>query len=165
MPAINPDRVLGDLYKLREFGTYKTGVHRPTFSVEDIAARNWFAEQCSAAGLDTTIDGIGNIFGKSKANGAKALSGSHLESQNHAGLGLVRLLSAIDKRFPEICGPRTVWTTGRITLDPGSHSIIPGRADSLFQLRDADPAVLEALHNELFALIEAANRDGRCKLE
>ena len=67
-----------------------------------------------------------------------------------AGLALVRLLSAIDKRFPEICGPRTVWTTGRITLEPGSHSIIPGRAESLFQLRDADPAVLERLHAELF---------------
>ena len=32
MPAIKPDRLLGDLYKLRTFGTYKTGVHRPTFS-------------------------------------------------------------------------------------------------------------------------------------
>ena len=37
-----------------------------------------------------------------------------------AGLALVRLLSAIDTCFPEICGPRTVWTTGRITLEPGS---------------------------------------------
>ena len=274
------------------------------FSPDDVAARNWFAEQCTAAGLETTIDGIGNIFGKSKATGAKALSGSHLESQNHAGwldgplgcvyaleaaraireaggdagvdvvvfcdeeghfgsflgsksftgllkdedvdkarnrhdgtplrdalakagyagrprvtieperykaffeahieqgdtleteklrigvvtaivaiwqygftvtgeqnhagttsmtrrrdagLALVRLLAAIDKRFPEICGPRTVWTTGRITLDPGSHSIIPGRAESLFQLRDADPAVLDRLHAELFRLVDEAN--------
>ena len=292
----SPTAFSADLYKLRSFGTYKTGVHRPTFSPEDIAARNWFAEQCTAAGLETTIDGIGNILGKSKASGAKALSGSHLESQNHAGwldgplgcvyaleasraikeaggdagvdvvvfcdeeghygsflgsksftgllkdedidkaanrhdgtpmrealtkagwngrprvtiepsrykaffeahieqgdtleserlrigvvtaivaiwqysfsatgeqnhagttsmtrrrdagLALVRLLSAIDKRFPEICGPRTVWTTGRITLEPGSHSIIPGSASSLFQLRDADPAVLDRLHAEL----------------
>jgi N-carbamoyl-L-amino-acid hydrolase len=312
MPAIRPDRVLGDLYQLRSFGTYKTGVHRPTFSAEDIAARNWFAGQCTAAGLETTIDGIGNILGKSKASGAKALSGSHLESQNHAGwldgplgcvyaleaaraikeaggdagvdvvvfcdeeghygsflgsksftglltdddidtarnrydgtpmrdalaragwsgrprvtivpdryqaffeahieqgdtleseklrigvvtaivaiwqyaftatgeqnhagttsmtrrrdagLALVRLLSAIDRRFPELAGPRTVWTTGRITLEPGSHSIIPGAASSLFQLRDADPAVLDRLHAELLALVDAANRDGPCKLE
>src|SRR5207237_9770494 len=82
-----------------------------------------------------------------------------------AGLALINRLNAIYKRFPEICGPRTVWTTGRITLEPGSHSIIPGRAEALFQLRDVDPAVLEALHAELFALIEAANRAGRCKLE
>jgi beta-ureidopropionase / N-carbamoyl-L-amino-acid hydrolase len=312
MPAIKPDRVLADLYKLRSFGTYKTGVHRPTLSADDIAARQWFAAQCTAAGLETTIDGIGNILGRRNTQGPRALSGSHLESQNHAGwldgplgcvyaleasraiqesggdagvdvvvfcdeeghfgsflgsksftgllsegdidqarhkndgtplrealaragyagrprltiepdrytaffeahieqggtleaeklrigvvtaivaiwqyaitvtgeqnhagttsmtqrrdagLALVRLLAAIDQRFPEICGPRTVWTTGRIALDPGSHSIIPGRADALFQLRDADPAVLDRLHAELFALIDAANRKSRCKLE
>src|SRR6185436_14816697 len=99
MPAIKPDRLLGDLHKLRTFGTYKTGVHRPTFSPEDIASRQWFADQCTAAGLETTIDGIGNILGKSKASGRKALSGSHLESQNHAGwldgaLGCVYALEA-----------------------------------------------------------------------
>jgi len=99
MPAIKPDRLLADLYKLRTFGTYETGVHRPTFSAEDIASRAWFAEQCTAAGLETTIDGIGNILGKSAARGQKVLSGSHLESQNHAGwldgaLGCVYALEA-----------------------------------------------------------------------
>src|SRR3954454_22868981 len=99
MPAIKPDRVLADLTKLRAFGAYKTGVHRPTYSADDIAARVWFAEQCSAAGLETTIDGIGNILGKSPAPGKKALSGSHLESQNHAGwldgaLGCIYALEA-----------------------------------------------------------------------
>jgi beta-ureidopropionase / N-carbamoyl-L-amino-acid hydrolase len=312
MPAIKPDRLLGDLHKLRTFGPFKTGVHRPTYSADDIASRAWFAEQCTAAGLETTIDGIGNILGKSPASGRKALSGSHLESQNEAGwldgalgciyaleasraikeaggdigvdvvvfadeeghygsflgsksftgllteadidkaknkttgapmrealqsagyagrprlvieperydsffeahieqgaslegedkrigvvtaivaiwqygitvtgeqnhagttsmtrrrdagLALIKLLNAIDKRFPEICGPRTVWTTGRITLDPGSHSIIPGRAEALFQLRDADPAVLDRLHAELNDLIAAANRVSRCRFE
>src|SRR4051812_48781438 len=80
MPAIKPDRLLGDLKKLRTFGTYKTGVHRPTFSPEDIAARAWFAERCTEAGLETMIDGIGNNLGRSKASGRKVLSGSHLES-------------------------------------------------------------------------------------
>src|SRR5436190_8914299 len=99
LPAIKPDRLLGDLTKLRSFGSYKTGVHRPTFSPEDIASRAWFAKRCSEAGLETTIDGIGNILGKSKAAGRKVLSGSHLESQNHAGwldgaLGCVYALEA-----------------------------------------------------------------------
>jgi N-carbamoyl-L-amino-acid hydrolase len=312
MPTIKPDRLLADLTKLRTFGTYKTGVHRPTFSPDDITSRAWFADQCTAAGLDTTIDGIGNILGKSRAVGRKILSGSHLESQNHAGwldgalgcvyaleaaraiqeaggdtgvdvvvfadeeghfgsflgsksftgvlteadidkakskndgtplrdalktagyagrdrlvieparytgffeahieqgatlegeekrigvvtaivaiwqyaitvvgeqnhagttsmtrrrdagLALIKLLNAIDKRFPEICGPRTVWTTGRITLEPGSHSIIPGRAEALFQLRDADPKVLDKLNAELNDLVAAANRVSRCRFE
>src|SRR6476660_9274694 len=99
MPAIKPDRLLGDIYQLRTFGPHKTGVHRPTYSPEDIAARQWFADRCTEAGLETTIDGIGNILGKSKAPGRKILSGSHLESQNHAGwldgaLGCVYALEA-----------------------------------------------------------------------
>src|SRR5262245_4404227 len=99
MPSIDPNRVLADLAQLRSFGAYKTGVHRPTFSPEDIASREWFAERMRAAGLDATIDGIGNILGKSRAAGPKVLSGSHLETQNHAGwldgaLGCVYALEA-----------------------------------------------------------------------
>jgi N-carbamoyl-L-amino-acid hydrolase len=313
MPAINPERVLSDLRTLRTFGAYKTGVHRPTLSAQDIAAREWFAGRMREAGLDAEIDGIANILGKSRASGRKALSGSHLESQNHAGwldgplgcvyaleaaraisedpttkdlgvdvvvfcdeeghfgsflgsrsfmgllpesdiaaasnhatgtslqdalktagwagrprhlidparyaaffeahieqgdtlesanlkigvvtaivaiwqykftttgeqnhagttsmarrrdagLELIRFLGAIDRRFPEICAPRTVWTTGRIDLEPGEKSIIPGRAEALFQLRDADPAVLDRLDAEIHALAKQANAGGRCPL-
>ena len=41
-------------------------------------------------------------------------------------------------RFPKRCGPSTVWTTGRISLDPGATRIIPGAAEMLFQIRDED---------------------------
>ena len=313
MPAINPERVLSDLRTLRTFGAYKTGVHRPTLSAQDIAAREWFAGRMREAGLDAEIDGIANILGKSRTSGRKALSGSHLESQNHAGwldgplgcvyaleaaraisedpttkdlgvdvmvfcdeeghfgsflgsrsfmgllpesdiatassqatgtslqdalktagwagrprhlidparyaaffeahieqgdtlesanlkigvvtaivaiwqykftttgeqnhagttsmarrrdagLELIRFLGAIDRRFPEICAPRTVWTTGRIDLEPGEKSIIPGKAEALFQLRDADPAVLDRLDAEIHALAKQANATGRCPL-
>ena len=311
MPTIDPNRLLGDLSTLRTFGAYKTGVHRPTFSPEDVASRHWFAERLEAAGLDATIDGIGNVVGLSRKSGRKVLAGSHLETQNHAGwldgalgmvyaleaaralrddaattdlgvdviafcdeeghfgsflgsrsftgvlteedidkargrtrdislrdalaeagfagrprmqidpsryaaffeahieqgdtlestgnrigvvtsivaiwqyritlegeqnhagttsmarrrdagLALVRLLSAIDARFPQAAGLRTVWTTGRITLDPGGASIIPGRAEALFQLRDADPAVLQRLDALLHEIVTEANRDGPC---
>jgi N-carbamoyl-L-amino-acid hydrolase len=314
MADIKPERLLSDLRKLATFGAYKTGVHRPTLSADDIAAREWFAGRLREAGLDASIDGIANILGKSPASGRKVLSGSHLESQNHAGwldgalgcayaleaaraiaedpatrhlgvdvvvfcdeeghygsflgsrsfigalqeseidaasnhatgqsmrdglkaagwagrprhlidparyaaffeahieqgdtletsgskigvvtaivaiwqyrltavgeqnhagttsmarrrdagLELVRLLGAIDQRFPQICGPRTVWTTGRIELEPGEKSIIPGRAEALFQLRDADPAVLDRLEAEIHALVKAANAAGRCRLK
>ena len=39
--SIDGKRLLADLYRLREFGTYKTGVHRPTFSPVGIAAVAW----------------------------------------------------------------------------------------------------------------------------
>ena len=72
MPAIDPDRLLGDLRRLAEFGRYKTGVHRPTYSAEDVAARPWIAERMAEAGLEPTIDGIGNVIGRSPRRGSAA---------------------------------------------------------------------------------------------
>ena len=80
-----------------------------------------------------------------------------------AGLALVRLAAAIDRRFPEVAGERTVWTTGQITLEPGAPSIIPGRAEMLFQFRDADPDRLALLERTLEQLVEAADAAGPCR--
>ena len=306
MPEIDPDRVLSDLHELARFGAYETGVHRPTFSEEDIAARRWFCDKLAEAGLEASIDGIGNVYGLSAGPGPKVLTGSHLESQNHAGwldgalgmvygleaartaggnvdvaawcdeeghfgsfigsrsftglleeaeidqlanrydgtplrealaraglagvprrhvepgryrafveahieqgdtlissdltigvvtaivaiwqyrlvatgeqnhagttsmtrrrdagLALVRLLGDIDRSFPAIAGARSVWTTGRIALEPGAPSIIPGRAEMLFQFRDADPDTLDRLDGELRRLVAAANATGPCPI-
>jgi N-carbamoyl-L-amino-acid hydrolase len=68
----------------------------------------------------------------------------------------------IDDRFPKLCGPRTVWTTGRITLDPGAPSIIPGAAEMLFQMRDDDPGVIERLENLLCGMAAEVTAQGRC---
>ena len=75
-----------------------------------------------------------------------------------AGLALAKFCVAIDESFPAVCGPRTVWTTGRITLDPGAPSIIPGRAEMLFQIRDDDPAVIERLEDKLRGMAAEASR-------
>ena len=114
MPAINPERVLSDLRTLRTFGAYKTGVHRPTLSAQDVAAREWFAGRMREAGLDAEIDGIANILGKSRASGRKALSGSHLESQNHAGWldGAARLRLRAGGRARDRRGPGHRATCG-----------------------------------------------------
>ncbi|MHC2462745.1 hydantoinase/carbamoylase family amidase [Bradyrhizobium embrapense] len=79
-----------------------------------------------------------------------------------AGLALARFCVAIDDSFPALCGPRTVWTTGRITLDPGAPSIIPGHAEMLFQIRDDNPAVIARLEAHLHQLAKDANAQGRC---
>ena len=82
-----------------------------------------------------------------------------------AGLALARFCVAIDDRFPTLCGPRTVWTTGRITLDPGAPSIIPGAADMLFQIRDDDPAVIDRLENLLRTMAAEMTTQGRCSVQ
>jgi N-carbamoyl-L-amino-acid hydrolase len=76
----------------------------------------------------------------------------------------VRLLGEIDRRFPALAGERTVWTCGRIGLEPGAPSIVPGRAEALFQFRDADPEVLGRLEAELHRLVAEANRTGPCPI-
>jgi len=88
---------------------------------------------------------------------------TRMKDRRDAGLALARLCVAIDDRFPARSGPRTVWTTGRIALDPGAPSIIPGRGEMLFQVRDDDPEIverLEALLREIATEIAVASRCG-----
>ena len=61
--ALDTGRFLADLDALRRIGAYRTGVHRPTFGVEDRESRRWLVARMEEAGLETTIDGIGNVFG------------------------------------------------------------------------------------------------------
>lgn len=304
MSLIDTDAFLRDLHELREIGKFRTGVHRPTYSPEDMQARHWLVARLEACGLDVSIDGIGNVYGRHRGAGPHVLVGSHIETQNeagwldgalgvvaglalaraglavdvvafadeeghfeggflgsrsmigelsdaeidrcrnrttgmplhealdHAGLGgkprieleagrhkgffelhieqgtglesaglrlgivtgivaiwqwriaiegqqdhaggttmaerrdaglaAVRLLAAIDAEFPRIAGERSTWTTGRIVLEPGAPSIIPGRADVLFQFRDVSVPVLERMEAGLRALVRESNRRERC---
>jgi N-carbamoyl-L-amino-acid hydrolase len=87
---------------------------------------------------------------------------TRMAARKDAGLALAKFCVAIDARFPAACGPRTVWTTGRITLDPGAPSIIPGRAEMLFQIRDDDLAVIDRLEALLHTMAEEATASGPC---
>jgi N-carbamoyl-L-amino-acid hydrolase len=299
------DRYLKDLDTLREIGRSNgTGVHRPTFSPQDMESRHWLVREMQQAGLDASIDGIGNVFGRHRGPGPHVLSGSHLETQNHggwldgvlgvvaalalaraglpvdvcayadeeghwgdfigsrsligalteadidrgknrhdgsplrdalrtaglegkarltleegrykgafelhieqgtqlenaglrigvitgifgirqwrivvegqqdhtggttmeerkdAGLTAVRILAAIDTEFPKVAGPRSVWTTGRIVLQPNSPQIIPGRAELSFSFRDLSPEIMASMEQCLHAVVHESNRRDRCK--
>jgi N-carbamoyl-L-amino-acid hydrolase len=86
---------------------------------------------------------------------------TRMEIRKDAGLALAKFCVAIDDSFPALCGPRTVWTTGRVTLDPGAPSIIPGRAEMLFQIRDDNSAVIDRLENKLRAMAADVSAQGR----
>ena len=99
------DRFLADLDALRRIGAFKTGVHRPTYSKQDMESRHWLMEQMAEAGLDPEMDGIGNVLGRHPGSGPKLLSGSHIESQNEAGwldgaLGVVAALALARAGLP-----------------------------------------------------------------
>jgi N-carbamoyl-L-amino-acid hydrolase len=311
MPKIDGERVVADLKRLAEFGRYKTGVHRPTYSPVDVESRQWLAGKFREAGLETVIDGIGNVIGRNPRAQRRLLVGSHSETQpyggwldgslgviyglelarvfdddpdcgievaawadeeghygnylgsrsftdalpedeidetrgrddgtplrealqcagfagrprervdpsryvgyleahieqgdtldtaglrigvvetivgiwnyrvaligeqNHAGttrmvrrrdagVAMVRLATRIHDRFPEIAGPRTVWTIGRMLLEPNAPSVVPGRAEMQVQFRDADIDRLAAIEKALHDLVSEADRAGPCACE
>ncbi len=303
MASIDTQRFLADLNELRRIGQFRTGVHRPTYSPQDMEARRWLVAKLEACGLEASIDGIGNVYGRHKGPSPHLLVGSHIESQNEAGwldgalgvvagvalaraglpvdvaafadeeghfeggflgsksiigelseaeidrsrsrndgtplrdalaaaglagkprmtlepgrhkgffemhieqgtqletaglragvvtgivaiwqwriliegqqdhaggttmaerkdagLAAVRLLAMLDQEIPRVCGERSTWTTGRIVLDPGAPSIIPGKADILFQFRDIDRVVLERMERTLRSCVQENNRRER----
>ena len=310
MPTIDGARLLADLKCLAAFGRYETGVHRPTYSPDDVASRHWLAGKFAEAGLDPLIDGIGNVFGRPPHATRRLLVGSHSETQprggwldgalgviyalelarafaadpdcaglgieavawadeeghygnmlgsrsfaerirddelaaaksrdgvsladalrqagfagrpreriqparyvgyleahieqgdtldsggqrigivegivgiwnyrvsfagqqNHAGttqmarrkdagVAMVRLATHIHDHFAGIAGPRTVWTIGRLLLDPNAPSIVPGRAEMQVQFRDTDPAILGRFEAALRGLVAEADAAGPC---
>ena len=114
-----------------------------------------------AIGIVTSIVGIWQY--KISFEGEQNHAGTtRMAIRRDAGLALARFCVEIDDRFPAACGPRTVWTTGRITLDPGAPSIIPGHAEMLFQIRDADPAVIARLEDLLRSMAADVTAKGRC---
>jgi N-carbamoyl-L-amino-acid hydrolase len=114
-----------------------------------------------AVGVVTSIVGIWQY--RIAFSGEQNHAGTtRMEVRKDAGLALARFCVDIDDRFPKFSGPRTVWTTGRITLDPGAPSIIPGRAEMLFQVRDDDPGVIERLENLLRSMAAEVSAQGRC---
>lgn len=114
-----------------------------------------------AIGVVTSIVGIWQF--RIKFVGEQNHAGTtRMAVRKDAGLALAKFCVAIDERFPDACGPRTVWTTGRITLDPGAPSIIPGGAEMLFQMRDDDPAVIARLEQLVRTMADEVNAKGPC---
>ena len=85
MPRINAERLLKDLRDLRAIGTVGHGVVRPAFSDTDMAARRWLKQRYADAGLDATLDGVGNVLGRSRKNGPALIIGSHSDTQPEGG--------------------------------------------------------------------------------
>ncbi|MBB3900455.1 Zn-dependent hydrolase [Roseococcus suduntuyensis] len=298
-------RFLADLHALRQIGQFKTGVHRPTYTPQDMESRRWLMERMREVGLEPEMDGLGNVLGKHPGAGPKLLVGSHIETQNEAGwldgaLGVVaglalaragmavdvvafadeeahygsflgsrsmvgevteaeidaarhnmdgkplrqalreagleglprmrldparykgflelhieqgtqleqaglrsgvvtgifgiryfkitavgqqdhtggttmaerkdanvaamRVLAMIDEQFPMHVGERTVWTCGRVVLEPNAPHIIAGRAELIFQFRDLSEAVLDRLETLLTRIVQEVDRRDRCAL-
>jgi N-carbamoyl-L-amino-acid hydrolase len=116
-----------------------------------------------AIGVVTSIVGIWQ-YRISFADEQNHAGTTRMGARKDAGLALANFCVAIDERFPAASGQRTVWTTGRITLDPGAPSIIPGAAEMLFQIRDDDLTVIARLENLLRTVADEVTAIGPCSV-
>jgi len=100
VPRIDSARLLADLRHLRSIGAQGIGVVRPAFSAKDMEARRWLKARYEEAGLEATIDGVGNVLGRSRQPGKALLLGSHSDTQPTGGwldgaLGVIYALEVV----------------------------------------------------------------------
>src|SRR6187455_3234159 len=82
-----------------------------------------------------------------------------------AGVAMMKLYNEVMERFPALTGPRSVWTVGKMSVEPGAPAIIPGKAEMILQFRDADPAVLQRFEACVGEIVAAHNKQGPCTVE
>jgi N-carbamoyl-L-amino-acid hydrolase len=80
-----------------------------------------------------------------------------MEYRKDAASSLIKFAHLVDQEFSGLAGPRTVWTIGHIRLEPGSPSVIPGRAEMILQFRDTNKEILDALEAKTSAMAKQAS--------
>lgn len=82
-----------------------------------------------------------------------------------AGVAMMRLYNDVMDKFPAVSGPRSVWTVGKMVLEPGAPAIVPGRAEMILQFRDADHKILQAFEAKLMEIVADHQKNSPCKVE
>ena len=192
MPRIDPERLLSDLRELRAIGAQGRGVVRPAFSAADMEARRWLKRKYEEAGLEATIDGVGNVLGRSRNSGRALLIGSHSDTQPTGGwldgalgviygLEVVRALGADDatralpvdavsfqdeeSRFVSCLGSRSL--TGQLTPEIEQQAVDSSGVTLTDALREAGLTGVSRLHvsSERYAGFIEAHIEQRPHLE
>lgn len=115
---VDEARLVADLERLGAFGVNDLGgIDRSSFSPADLAARQWLIARCEEAGLDVTVDGIGNLVVSSPlleagiADRAPVWTGSHIDAVPNGGRfdGPLGSLAAVEclRRLHEEAVPLT----------------------------------------------------------
>ncbi|MDG1410358.1 MAG: hydantoinase/carbamoylase family amidase [Acidimicrobiales bacterium] len=158
MVKIRAERLLGDLHRLRDFGRTGNGVVRPSYSDVDMAAREWLRQRFTDAGLNATVDGVGNVFGTSSNTGPALVLGSHSDTQPRGGwldgaLGVIYALEvaralAEDSTTRDFAVDVAAWVDeeGTYTSCLGSRSFVDDLpAEVLAHANDDGETVVAAL--------------------
>src|SRR3546814_16426940 len=90
-----------DRYELRKFGEKPDdrGIYRPGLTETDMEARKWLIEQFEVNGLETRMDGAGNVLGRRGGSEKPAVAvGSHTDSVPCGGMfdGALGVISGLE---------------------------------------------------------------------
>ncbi|MFM0227044.1 Zn-dependent hydrolase [Paraburkholderia dipogonis] len=115
-------------------------------------------------GVVTTIVGLREL--RLRFTGQRNHAGTTpMAIRRDAGAALVAFIPQMNEAFGQLADADTVWTVGRIDLDPGSLSVVPGAADMSLQFRDANAARLQAMEDRLAGLVRDFNARGSVRVE
>ncbi|MGI9615245.1 MAG: hydantoinase/carbamoylase family amidase [Acidimicrobiales bacterium] len=95
--------------------------------------------------------------------------------QNHAGTTPMHLRAdaaramidvgyRINRLIGELASRSTVWTIGRLSVDPGAASIVPGSAEMHLQFRDPELAMIEAIDAAIHRSVSEADGNDRVEV-
>lgn len=103
-------------------------------------------------GIVSTIVGIREF--QITFTGARNHAGTTpMAIRRDAGAALIAFAHELDGVFRDLADADTVWTIGRIALDPGALGVIPGRADLFLQFRDGSATRLRRMEAALADLV------------
>ena len=115
--TVDFERFLTDLRALSAFGRGEAGIDRGALSATDMAARRWLLGRMAEAGLETQIDGAGNVFGRTPGHRRHVLIGSHSDTVPRGGwldgamgvvMGLEIARAAAEQGLAGDCGVEVV---------------------------------------------------------
>jgi N-carbamoyl-L-amino-acid hydrolase len=143
---INHNRLMNDLRQLATYGKADTGVNRLSFTPEDQAARQWLLQQMTEAGLDAHIDGIGNVYGRTKGVQKAVLISSHTDSVPKGGwldgaMGVLYGLEIARARIEAGMADQLGVDVISFADEEGTYRALAGSLSFCGELSEADIAV------------------------
>lgn len=99
--VINGERLKANLLELAKIGynEHDRGMYRIGFTDADMEGRRWLQDKAKQAGLETYMDGAGNIFfGRGKRDKPVILMGSHIDTVPAGGIfdGALGVMAALE---------------------------------------------------------------------
>jgi N-carbamoyl-L-amino-acid hydrolase len=88
-----------------------------------------------------------------------------MKTRRDASAALYELAHRINTEFPKAAAERTVWTMGRLRVEPNATSIVPGYADLDLQFRDASDEPLDRLEKVVAGIVAEMNARGGVRIE